>query len=212
MKQMGRLYFNVWMPILLSLKEEEYAYQEIIINPFIDVPRTTYIRIIDRGIIHFNSLDLGYIISRRKSVLFIEISHQTDVGIIDSSSIMEKHKKKRSIKKEKATQDDVYEDIIGFLNECTGKSYRADTKANRQLIDARLKEGYGIDDFKKVIEVKSRNWLGKDMEQYLRPATLFSNKFESYLQENIVIIKTKAQEKYDAVIEATNSGWGTHNT
>ena len=40
------------------------------------------------------------------------------------------------------------------------------------------------DDFKKVIDVKSLEW-NKDpkMCKYLRPETLFGNKFEGYLNE-----------------------------
>ena len=40
-----------------------------------------------------------------------------------------------------------------------------------------------ISDFKKVIDSKSNEWLGTDFEKYLRPATLFGSKFESYLNE-----------------------------
>ena len=37
--------------------------------------------------------------------------------------------------------------------------------------------------FKKVIDSKSKEWLNTDFEKYLRPATLFGSKFESYLNE-----------------------------
>ena len=32
-----------------------------------------------------------------------------------------------------------------------------------------------------MIDKKCSEWLGTDMEQYLRPQTLFGTKFESYL-------------------------------
>ena len=37
-----------------------------------------------------------------------------------------------------------------------------------------------------VIDKKSKEWLGTNMERYLRPDTLFGTKFESYLNQNIV--------------------------
>ena len=40
-----------------------------------------------------------------------------------------------------------------------------------------------IDDFKTVIDKKADDWIGTDMEKYLRPETLFGTKFESYLNQ-----------------------------
>ena len=40
-----------------------------------------------------------------------------------------------------------------------------------------------VDDFKKVIDTKAAEWLGTDMEKFLRPQTLFGSKFESYLNQ-----------------------------
>lgn len=74
-----------------------------------------------------------------------------------------------------------YSEIIDILNEATGKSYRASTEKTRRLIHARWEEGFRLDDFRKVCESKSGEWLGTDMERYLRPETLFGTKFEGYL-------------------------------
>ena len=41
------------------------------------------------------------------------------------------------------------------------------------------------EDFYKVINIKSKQWLNTEMEKYLRPETLFSNKFEGYLNEEV---------------------------
>lgn len=73
--------------------------------------------------------------------------------------------------------------IVEYLNQVTGKSYRM-TMQTKSLIQARLNDGFVYDDFKKVIDIKSHFWLDDiKMNQYLRPQTLFSPKFESYLQE-----------------------------
>ena len=47
-----------------------------------------------------------------------------------------------------------------------------------------MKDGYSINDFKKVIDLKTKKWLNNDMEAYLRPMTLFSNKMEGYINES----------------------------
>ena len=79
----------------------------------------------------------------------------------------------------------VYEithEVIDYLNSKIGSAYKHSTKTTIQLIKARLNEGYTVDDIKKVIDNRVQAW-GKDkkMAQYLRPQTLFSTKFEGYL-------------------------------
>lgn len=72
-------------------------------------------------------------------------------------------------------------EIIAYLNERAGKRYRHGGQASRKLINARWREGFSLDDFQAVIDAKCAEWLGSDFEKYLRPETLFSSKFESYL-------------------------------
>lgn len=77
-----------------------------------------------------------------------------------------------------------FSEIIGYLNESAGKHFKV-TQKWKDLIKARWNEGQRFDDFKKVIDVKSEQWLNnQEMNQYLRPATLFGNKFDSYLNEH----------------------------
>ncbi|WP_311482233.1 conserved phage C-terminal domain-containing protein [uncultured Anaerococcus sp.] len=74
--------------------------------------------------------------------------------------------------------------VINYLNEKADKNYKSTTQKTKSLINARIKEGFTLDDFKKVIDTKTQQWkLSADMNRYLRPETLFGNKFESYLQE-----------------------------
>lgn len=77
----------------------------------------------------------------------------------------------------------VYESVIEYLNKKTNKNFKHKTNKTKSLINARLSEGFELNDFYKVIDIKSRQWLGNDMEKFLRPQTLFSNKFEGYLNE-----------------------------
>ncbi|WP_144513664.1 conserved phage C-terminal domain-containing protein [Bacillus mycoides] len=77
-----------------------------------------------------------------------------------------------------------YEDIISYLNEKAGKSFKHKTAKTRTLINARFKDGFTIEDFKQVIDIKTAQWLtDSNMNQYLRPETLFGTKFEGYLNE-----------------------------
>ena len=75
--------------------------------------------------------------------------------------------------------------IVRYLNSKANKQYKATSKKTRSLINARLKEGFTVEDFMRVIDNKVADWKNrKDMEQYLRPETLFGTKFEGYLNEN----------------------------
>lgn len=76
-------------------------------------------------------------------------------------------------------------EIISYLNEKTGAAYRPTTKPTISAINARMQEGYTVDDFKSVIDIKAAQWKGDaSMAKYLRPETLFCpSHFESYLNE-----------------------------
>ena len=79
--------------------------------------------------------------------------------------------------------------IVDYLNEKAGKKFKATSKDTRQHINARLAEGYTLDDFKKVIDGRCAAWKGyPKMEEYLRPSTLFGPKFESYLNAPSCIV------------------------
>lgn len=75
--------------------------------------------------------------------------------------------------------------IVEFLNSTASTAYRATTSKTQSLINARLSEGFTVEDFKTVIRKKCAEWKGSDMEKYLRPETLFGTKFESYLNAPI---------------------------
>ena len=82
----------------------------------------------------------------------------------------------------KSLDKEIYKSIIDRLNQKAGTNYRDSSKSTRSLINARLAEGYTLEDFFIVIDKKCADWKGDPkMEQYLRPATLFGSKFENYL-------------------------------
>ncbi|MGZ0002187.1 conserved phage C-terminal domain-containing protein [Leuconostoc mesenteroides] len=93
-----------------------------------------------------------------------------------------------------------YKEVVDYLNKKTGSKYRSSGTKTKKLIKARFNEGFSLDDFRTVIDVKSKQWLtDKKMKQYLRPETLFGTKFESYLNENEVTSKPAMK----------NGGYGT---
>lgn len=78
------------------------------------------------------------------------------------------------------------EEIINYLNKKIDTHYKTTTPKTKQLITARLNEGFTVEDFKKVIENKYSTWFkDKKMCTYLRPETLFGTKFENYLNEKV---------------------------
>jgi uncharacterized phage protein (TIGR02220 family) len=222
LRKMGGQYYNIWLPIIVQFHKEENVIIKLK-TPF-DVPKTTYYRIINYGVsvfpkyVTFYSLkknNIGLVLSKKDGLIqdFIEEHSQSnkieniskkDVIII-AEPILEKSKSPRKKADEISYPNEIYEEIIDCLNQLTGKNYKNNSVINRKFITSRLNDGFTVDDFKRVIEVKSINWLGSKMEQFLRPETLFSNKFESYLNENVVSNTPNSNLKntYDQVNLAT---------
>lgn len=77
-----------------------------------------------------------------------------------------------------------FQEVVEYLNEKAETKYRHTGSKTQTLIKARYSEGFSLDDFKKVIDIKVNEWLNdKSMNKYLRPETLFGTKFESYLNQ-----------------------------
>ena len=94
------------------------------------------------------------------------------------------------VQEQAPTPDIPFKEIIAYFNEKTGKSYRMGGNKIREAIRARWNEGFRLDDFKTVIDKKVACWGGDvRMSKYLRFETLFSNKFESYLNETVLTAK-----------------------
>lgn len=91
-----------------------------------------------------------------------------------------------------------YSEIIAYLNKKAGTHYRASSKATQRMIKARWHEGFKLEDFQKVIDIKTAEWLdNEDMCKYLRPETLFGTKFEGYLNEKPAKSKPKLSYEND---------------
>ena len=88
-----------------------------------------------------------------------------------------------TLSKKKEKDNNIYSLVIDYLNSKANTKFRASTKNTQSYINARVREGYKLEDFIIVIDTKCSNWLGTEWERYLRPATLFGTKFENYLNE-----------------------------
>lgn len=87
--------------------------------------------------------------------------------------------------------------VIDYLNNKLGTKYKSTTSKTKSLINARLKEGFTVDDFKTVIDNKYNDWFNdNNMNKYLRPETLFGTKFENYLNQ-----KTKKRDSEEEILK-----------
>lgn len=82
----------------------------------------------------------------------------------------------------KLSKDKLIEDILSDLNSILNTNYKSTSLKTKEIIQARVNEGHTLSDFKTVHRKMAKAWgLDNKMRQYLRPLTLYSNKFESYL-------------------------------
>ena len=77
------------------------------------------------------------------------------------------------------------DDVIKEFDRVVNDKISYDLKEARDLIAIRIKKDKAtLSDFSKVIKLKYADWWGNDvMEMYVRPYTLFGNKFTRYLHE-----------------------------
>lgn len=85
---------------------------------------------------------------------------------------------------------------LAYLNHTVGKNYKYLDK-NLKPIMARFKEGYTLEDFKQVIDIKTAEWKDSpEFSKYLRPETLFGTKFDGYLNQKPKTIKGKSEDNF----------------
>lgn len=77
----------------------------------------------------------------------------------------------------------ICKEVISYLNLKSKKNFKVDTASHQKFIKERLKEGYVLEDFKKVVDIMVAKWKGTEYEQYLQPQTLFGNKMDNYLNQ-----------------------------
>ena len=146
-----------------------------------------YIKFISRGV------------KGKESTLKMTIKAQlfSDGNINKSDILKQSNDIKKNQKEDKKVKplNDKYILIVSYLNEKANTSYRVSDKSTQRLINARMNEGFTVSDFKKVIDIKTNEWLETEFEKYLRPQTLFGIKFENYLNESNKKVSTKTNNQ-----------------
>ena len=108
------------------------------------------------------------------------------------------------------------DEIINYMNSTCHTHFKKSNKDTQRLIKSKLKEGFSVQDFKKVIEYKYNQWGinpfkfsdGQFSDVYLRPQTLFGNKFESYLNETQKLHTNLNNSKLG--VDQINSGYSSN--
>lgn len=121
----------------------------------------------------------------------------------------------KNVKEYKNVKEDVYcpaeaEQIVAYMNKKWGTNYRPTTRATVSLIQARLNEGFTTEDFIRVIDNQTAEWKhDSKMKKFLRPQTLFSGKFESYLNSEVSdeAEKKRLAEEAGEIMEKGGTVW-----
>lgn len=101
----------------------------------------------------------------------------------DNSIYINKDKKYVDrINKEKKNKE-IYSNIIQHFNLKCDKSYKLDSDVFIDYVDKLISKGFSEQDMISVIDKKSKDWTNTKYAQYLRPSTLFGDKFEIYLND-----------------------------
>lgn len=104
--------------------------------------------------------------------------------------------------------------IISHINLICNKRLKVDNQTFHKHINARLKDGFTEELCFQIIEMNAAKWLGKDMEQYLTPDTLFNKekgeKYKAQVEEiiakGLTISQVRGESKpMDAVTLASQA-------
>jgi uncharacterized phage protein (TIGR02220 family) len=205
----NKVYSEVWLNIFLQYNDEDIKtiniYTPVGINP------RTFYRIIDYGIKSFNEIMQNYNLQKQRGKIIVtKVIEKTKPKSINKKSSLKIHPKIIEVNTIKTYEENIYSEIVNYLNATAGKNFKPNLRLAQTKIDERLKEGYLLEDFKKVIDIKCKKWLGTKWADYLTPTTLFGDKFGIYLNENINSNKTKTEKTYDTIIKSTELGWNNN--
>ena len=177
--------------------------------------KTIFQELIDNNILNVSLIeeDKFEIISRRmiREATISEIrSESGGLGGRGNKANKKQNKSKQKAKAEQSADidNDIIE-IVKLLNECSGRNFKSETQSTSSIIKSRKKGGFIKEDFERVIRFKCSKWKDDPkMSEYLRPETLFGNKFEGYLQScpkiNVVTQgKTMTDEEYEEYVRPT---------
>lgn len=120
-----------------------------------------------------------------------------DVNVNSNLEKIEYEEEKPLVTNDVDSLTEITKKVIEYLNKKTNSNFRPTTKTTQHKINARLNEGYNLDDFIAVIDKKYDEWVGTEFEVYLCPETLFGTKFEKYLNQKTSKKKSKSDKQLD---------------
>ena len=123
--------------------------------------------------------------AKQNEQIVANVAVSDNVNVSDSVCVNDIKNSVNNIKN-KASPSDAVITILEDLNKRTKskKGFSPLAQCNQNLIKARMSEGFMVENFISVNEKKVKQWLhDPEMSKYLRPATLYGNKFDGYLNE-----------------------------
>jgi uncharacterized phage protein (TIGR02220 family) len=139
------------------------------------------------------------VISIVKWVDYQEAEQQLNNNRTSNEQQLNTNKNVKNVKNEK--EEIPFKEIISYLNEKSGSNFKHSAEGNKKEIRARWNEKFRLEDFKNVIDYCCGEWKGKTFsngkqgDEYLKPSTLFNNKFDERLN------KTKLEKQPSNYVE-----------
>lgn len=206
-------YLNVWSFILSKVELDKKSNISIFeVSTQTKVPIKTVYRILSFGFKFLIECNFEYVFYLKKNNIIIDLKNNVEINIINTKILKPSRTNKKSLVKEISTQPikkhskyniEVIDIILNYLNTKTNKSFSSKNTSTCKLISTRLQEGFTLENFYYIIDIKTEQWLNNESEAFLRPQTLFGDKMESYVNEKpLKSKKNYLQQNYEAANSA----------
>ncbi|MFY8161979.1 MAG: conserved phage C-terminal domain-containing protein [Candidatus Kapaibacteriota bacterium] len=103
--------------------------------------------------------------------------------------------------------EQVIQETIDYLNMVANTNYSYNFPSTIKSLNKLIELGYNYEDFKSVIDKKWKEWKGTIYQEFVRPTTLFGEKFENYLNEQPRVRKNTITKIASAVSKAKRTSW-----
>jgi uncharacterized phage protein (TIGR02220 family) len=103
--------------------------------------------------------------------------------------------------------EQVIQETIDYLNMVANTNYSYNFPSTITSLNSLIELGYNYEDFKSVIDKKWNEWKGTKFQEFVRPTTLFGEKFENYLNEQSRNTKNGFTKLASAVSKAKRTNW-----
>lgn len=113
----------------------------------------------------------------------IKRNADNDIDIEYDNDIENKNEKGGVGEKTNSEKRSIASRMIGELNLISGRKHDVENKKSISRVERWLKSGVSEQEMIEVMELKWHQWRQTDFEMYMRPETLFGEKFSTYLEE-----------------------------